>query len=173
LGFNVDAAVRWPKHQRRGRPVRRRQDAELTWVDGVPAMGSPILLDSSVYIDTLQGRSTAALDALITSRTCNHSTVCLAELTHAYGRLSPEDTRTAAALKIIGQTMRDIPAHRLIAPDANHWGSAGMLAGALFRLGVLRGRRRAQMSERRVVVLAGGARWADPCSQATLPTSTF
>lgn len=61
--------------------------------------------------------------------------MCLAELTHAFVRLSPVDPRTAGALKVIGQTIRDIPAHRLVAPDTETWGAAGVLAGILFRLG--------------------------------------
>jgi hypothetical protein len=42
---------------------------------------------------------------------------------------------THGALKVIGQTVRDIPRHRLAAPDADLWGAAGILAGLLFRLG--------------------------------------
>jgi hypothetical protein len=135
LSFDVDAALRWLKPQRRTRPLQRRHDDKLSWITDVATIGSPVLLDSTVYIDTLQGRSPPALDAFITVRTCNHSAVCLSELTHAFGRLSPADPRTAGALKIIGQTIRDMPAHRLIAPDTETWGAAGILAGILFRLG--------------------------------------
>jgi hypothetical protein len=35
----------------------------------------------------------------------------------------------------MAQTIRDIPAHRLSAPDAEMWGMGGILAGILFRLG--------------------------------------
>jgi predicted nucleic acid-binding protein len=135
LSFDVDAALRWLKPQRKTRPLERRQDDKLSWIADVAAIGSPILLDSTVYIDTLQGRSPAALDAFITLRTCNHSAVCLSELTHAFGRLSPVDPRTVNALKVIGQTIRDIPVYRIVAPDTETWGAAGILAGILFRLG--------------------------------------
>jgi hypothetical protein len=33
------------------------------------------------------------------------------------------------------QTIREIPTHRLVAPDTDTWGTAGILAGILFRLG--------------------------------------
>ena len=135
MSFDLDAALRWLKPHRKHRPLKRRQDDKLTWVADVPPIGSPVLLDSTVYIDTLQGRSPPALDAIITLRTCNHSAVCLSELTHAFGRLSPSDPRTADALKVIGHTIRDIPVHRLAAPDIETWGAAGILAGILFRLG--------------------------------------
>src|SRR5665213_3040679 len=135
LRFDVDAALRWLKPQRKARPFRRRQDDKLSWITDVARIGSPVLLDSTVYIDTLQGRSPPALASFITLRTCNHSAVCLAELTHAFGRLNPADPRTVSALKVIRQTIRNIPVHRLVAPDTETWGTAGVLAGTLFRLG--------------------------------------
>jgi predicted nucleic acid-binding protein len=135
LSFDLDFSLRWLKPQRKRRPLRRRPDDDLTWVDQVPAVGTPVLLDTTVYIDTLQGRSPVALDAFISLRTCNHSSVCLSELTHAFGRLSPADSRTDRSLEVIGQTIRDIPPHRLVEPDADVWGAGGILAGMLFRLG--------------------------------------
>jgi len=135
LSFDLDAALRWLKPQRRKRPLSRRPDDKLTWIDRVPAVGSPVLLDTTVYIDTLQGRSPEALDEFISVRTSNHSSVCLSELTHVFGRLNPGDPRTEGSLKVIGQTIRDIPSHRLIAPDTDMWGTGGILGGILFRLG--------------------------------------
>lgn len=135
MSFDLDLALRWLKPQRRKRQLRRRPDDDLVWVDQVPAVGAPVLLDTTVYIDTLQGHSPVALDAFISLRTCNHSSVCLSELTHAFGRLSPADTRIDRALKVVGQTIRDIPEHRLVEPDADIWGAGGILAGMLFRLG--------------------------------------
>jgi len=135
LSFDLDTALRWLKPQRRQGPLKRRQDDKLLWVTDIATVGSPVLLDSTVYIDTLQGRSPPALDAFITLRTCNHSAVCLSELTHSFGRLRAADPRTAGALRIIGQTVRDIPGHRLVVPDAEIWGAAGILAGILFRAG--------------------------------------
>jgi hypothetical protein len=135
LSFDLDAALRWPKPQRRRHPLARRSDDKLTWIQDVSTVGSPVLLDTTVYIDTLQGRSPPELDSFITLRTCNHSSVCLSELVHAFGRLSPEDARTAAALKVIGKTVSEIPAYRLTAPDTPTWAAAGILAGLVFRLG--------------------------------------
>ena len=59
--------------------------------------GPPLLLDTAVYIDVLQGRSPPEVDELVRLRTCQHSAVCLAELTHAFGRLDPRHPGTAAA----------------------------------------------------------------------------
>ncbi len=135
MSFDLDAALRWLRPRGKKRPLRRRPDDKLPWVDRAAAIGAPVLLDTTVYIDTLQGRSPAALDAFIGLRTCNHSSVCLSELAHAFGRLSPSDPRSEGALKVIGQSIREIPPHRVVTPDAMTWGAAGVLAGLLFRLG--------------------------------------
>jgi hypothetical protein len=135
LSFDLDAALRWFKPSRKKRPLSRRPDDKLDWVEAVPASGGPVLLDTTVYVDTLQGWSPESLDTLISVRTCNHSSVCLSELTHAFGRLNPDDPRTGKSLKVIGRTVRNIPAHRLVAPDTPTWGEAGILGGLLFRLG--------------------------------------
>jgi hypothetical protein len=135
LSFDLDASLRWLKPQRKRRLLRRRRDQDLTWIEGVPRVGAPVLLDATVYIDTLQGRSPHALDQLISLRTCNHCAVCLSELTHLWGRLRPDDPRTKRSLEVIRQTVRDIPSHRLTAPDPDTWGAAGILGGILFRLG--------------------------------------
>lgn len=72
---------------------------------------------------------------LLRYRTVFHSAVCLAELTHAFGRLDPGHRATKAALKAITGTIKDIARHRLFAPDVDIWGKAGMLAGKALRLG--------------------------------------
>jgi predicted nucleic acid-binding protein len=135
LPFDLSGALRRHKPQRKAPGLRRRPDRELSWIDTLPRAGTPVLLDTTVYIDTLQGRSPRALDELLGLRSSHHSAVCLAELTHAFGRLDPADPRSAASLKAIEQAIQAIPVHRLLAPDADTCGTAGMLAGLLFRLG--------------------------------------
>jgi len=97
-------------------------------------IGGPLFLDTTVYLDVLQGRSPAELDRLLTYRLCHHSAVCLSELTHAFGRLNPKHGLTKTALGAIRKTVADIPEHRLHAPDTAIWGEAGILAGLLFRM---------------------------------------
>ncbi len=161
MRFDIDAALRRLKPQRKERPLERRRDDNLSWVTDEAAIGAPVLLDSTVYVDALQGRSPPALDAFITLRACNHSAVCLSELTHAFGRLSPGDPRTAGALKVIRKTIRDIPIHRLIAPDTETWGAAGVLAGILFRLGCYaKGAERKCLND--ALVFLQGRKWGWP-----------
>jgi hypothetical protein len=51
-----------------------------------------------------------------------------------FGRLDPLHPTTKSTLKVVVDTIEDIPSHRLHAPDATAWGRAGMVAGLLFRL---------------------------------------
>jgi len=96
--------------------------------------GPELLLDTSLYIDVLQGRTPPELDRLLTFRILNHSSVALAELTHLFGRLDPAHPGTRAALRALGDTLGDIPPHRLTSPSVRAFGEAGILAGLAARL---------------------------------------
>lgn len=134
MKFDLSEALRSLNPQKYTGTLERRADDDLPWVADEPAIGGPVFLDTSVYLDVLQGRSPAELDTLLTYRPCHHSAVCLSELTHAFGRLDPKHASTKAVLETIRATAEDIPDHRLHAPDAAIWGQAGVLAGLLFRL---------------------------------------
>jgi len=116
-------------------PLRARAESELRWATGESRTGRPLLIDTTVYIDTLQGKAPAAIEELLRYRSIFHSAICLAELTQAFGRLDPAHASTKAALAAIAGTIADIPRHRLFAPDIDAWGKAGMLAGKALRLG--------------------------------------
>lgn len=134
MGFDLSETLRSLKPQKHTGTLERRVDEDLPWVADEPVIGGPLFLDTSVYLDVLQGRSPAEVDRLLTYRLCHHSSVCLSELTHAFGRLDPKHHSTKAVLETVEATVDDIPAHRLHAPDAAIWGQAGVLAGLLFRL---------------------------------------
>jgi hypothetical protein len=134
LGFDRQASIRRIKPQRRTASLVRRRDADLPLVSGAPVVGRELLLDTSVYIDVLQGRAPVEVDQLLQTRIVNHSTVALAELTHLIGALDPAHAGTASVLKILGVTIDDIPPHRLTAPSIRAFGEAGMLAGLVARV---------------------------------------
>lgn len=92
------------------------------------------MLDTSVYIDVLQGRTSVDVDRMLQTRIVNHSTVALSELTHLIGALDPGHPGTAGVLRTLGQTLDELPAHRLSAPSTRAFGEAGMLAGLVARL---------------------------------------
>ena len=139
-------------------PLRRRAESDLPWVVGELSVGGPLLLDTTVYIDVLQGLTRSAVDRLLTLRTCFHSAVSLAELTHLFGRLDPTHPSTKRALKAIEATISDIPDHRLRAPGIRIWGEAGILAGEVFRLSGLpknQGHERKYLNDAIVYLQAG------------------
>jgi len=134
LGFDLSGTLRSLKPQKHSGTIERRVDEYVPWADDEPAIGGAMFLDTSVYLDVLRGRSPDEVDRLLTYRLCHHSSVCLSELTHAFGRLDPTHGSTKAILETLEATIEDIPQHRLHAPDAAVWGQAGVLAGLLFRL---------------------------------------
>ena len=114
--------------------LRRRADADLPFVTATTGPGPELLLDTSVYIDVLQGRTPPAVDDLLGLRILNHSSVALAELTHSFGRLDPSHHNTKVTLRALAATLNDIPVHRLSTPSVSAYGEAGMLAGLAARL---------------------------------------
>jgi predicted nucleic acid-binding protein len=134
LTFDLRAALRRHKPQRASAELRRRPDRELSFVEAAVSAGPELMLDTCVYLDVLQGRTPSTVDDLLRIRIINHSSVALAELTHAFGRLDPADPRTRGVLREIGATIDDIPAHRLSTPSVRAAGEAGMVAGLIARL---------------------------------------
>jgi predicted nucleic acid-binding protein len=135
LSFDLAQAERALKPQRAGRALKARGATELRWAAREAKAGRPLMLDATVYLDVLQGRTSAAVDDLLRYRSIFHSAVRLAELTHAFGRLDPAHSGTRKALAALAGAIDEIPRHRLFAPDTDLWGKAGMLAGKALRLG--------------------------------------
>jgi predicted nucleic acid-binding protein len=149
LSFNLARALRRIKPQRAANALQRRPTAQLPLVQAPPSAGPELLLDTCVYLDVLQGRTPPSVDDLISARIVNHSTVCLAELTHVFGRLDPAHPGTKGVLSEIRQTIEDMRAHRLTSPSATALGEAGMLTGLAERL---RGARGADPEEHPIVL---------------------
>ena len=106
------------------------------------------MLDTCVYIDVVQGRTSPEVDETLSTRITNHSTICLAELTHLFGRLDPRHPETTSTLTKLGHAMNRIPAHRLTRPSTRVFGDAGMLSGLVARLsGYEQARRRALLND--------------------------
>jgi predicted nucleic acid-binding protein len=131
--FDVAAALRWARFDPRATLVRR-PDTALPFASAGEVTGQPLLLDTCVYIDQMQGRAPTLVERLIETRQVNHSTVAIQELMHAVGVLDPDDPRTAAAVGAITGQIRAMPAHRTFTPDAEILGRAALLAGILSRL---------------------------------------
>ncbi|MEA2740344.1 MAG: hypothetical protein QOH05_3651 [Acetobacteraceae bacterium] len=135
MSFDLARTLRRLKPSRPHGPLTRRPIDELPFVSPSPRPGPELLLDTTVYIDGLQDNAPREVGDLLGLRICNHSAVCLAELTRAYGRLDPTHPTTGSALDSIGRTIEAMPPHRISEPSQSVWGTTGILAGLAFRLG--------------------------------------
>ena len=130
---DFDSAVRWARFDPR-KTIGRRPDAELPFLDDEGPAGGPLLLDTCVYIDQVQGHTPAAVDDVIATRQAHHSTIALQELMHTVGVLDPKDRRTPTAVAEIRGLIRSMLPHRIFTPDSDTLGRAALLAGMICRL---------------------------------------
>lgn len=134
MGFDLGATLRRLKPERRTARLTRRADSALQFVSKRVIAGPALLLDTSVYIDVLQGRAPPEVRDLLLARQINHSSVALAELVHLFGRLDPFDTRTKGVLTAVAAVIAEIRPHRLAAPSIQAWAEAGITTGVIARL---------------------------------------
>jgi hypothetical protein len=107
------------------------------------------MLDTSVYLDVLQGRTPRAVDGLLTLRVLHHSSVALSELARLFGRLDHQRDGAAQALEALSEVIDAIPGWRLSTPGVRTCAEAGMLAGLAERLGA----QGARLIERATILL--------------------
>lgn len=134
MAFDLAATLRRLKPEKRTEPLGPRADNELPFVTDPVISGPSLLLDTSVYIDVLQGRAPQAVKDLLLAREVNHSSVALAELVHLFGRLDPAHEDTAGVLAPIAATIAEIRQHRLTAPSIQALAEAGIVTGMIARL---------------------------------------
>jgi predicted nucleic acid-binding protein len=131
--FDFDRARRWARFDPR-RTLGRRADSALPFADAGDLTGPPLLIDTCVYIDQMQGRAPALVQQLVDARQVHHSTVAIQELMYGVGVLDPGDTRTPAAIAAIRHQIEAMAPHRLFGPDEDVLGRGALLAGMLARL---------------------------------------
>jgi predicted nucleic acid-binding protein len=113
----------------------RRADRDLRFADleTVPP-GTPILLDTCVYIDTAADRLPPAVAPLLAHRLVSHCAVCLGELAVGLGLLRPTDRRSRGNADVVMAILeRAAGSSRVLEPDTEVWTTAGMVAGTLAR----------------------------------------
>jgi predicted nucleic acid-binding protein len=133
---NIDLArsLRRIKPEKWKGSLSPRPATALNFVDAADAFGPPILLDTSVYLDTLQGRLPPAAQKLLVTRSIRHVSVVLGELSHSFGRLAPSP-QNDAALGRLRQAIEPIDDRLVGIPSPGVCLEAGILAGLVFRLG--------------------------------------
>ena len=119
------------KHRKR---LAYRDRSQLLFLSSLKPPFPKLLLDTTVYIDVLQGKLPNSVK--ITLRACSvwHSTLTEAELAILVGLLNPSHPGTANAIAQVAASIELRPAHRILTPDQEAWREAGILAGLLARL---------------------------------------
>ncbi|MBS5904550.1 MAG: hypothetical protein KIC89_17905 [Acetobacteraceae bacterium] len=135
MKIDLQRSLRRLKPEKRTGRLARRPDAELTFVGPGDATGSPVLLDTTVYLDVLSGDTPPEVDALLVVRPLFHVSVVLAELTNWFGKLAPGAPGTAAVLKELAGTINEIPRHRVEVVAPGTMLEAGIMSGLVYRLG--------------------------------------
>lgn len=95
---------------------------------------SKLLLDTTVYIDELQGRLPRDVELVLRAASLWHSSVTEAELAALGGLLNPNHPDTAHTIQQVFASIARRPVHRIVNPDREVWRDAGVLAGLLARL---------------------------------------
>lgn len=141
--MKLERLMRATRRARATQALPRRADQDLPFFSEMSEAGEAILLDACVYIDQLQGNLPADIEARIVSRSVFHSSLAMAELSFALGRLDPADARTEGAVAAITALMSTIPAQRVLAPGVDTNIQGAVLAGVMARLlGYVEGARR-------------------------------
>ena len=121
-----------PEKQRKKLACRKR--SQLPFLSGLKPPYPKLLLDTTVYIDALQGRLSKTVEIALRTGNLWHSTVTEAELAALAGLLRPTHPDTANVVAQIAASIDLRPVHRVLAPDREVWREAGILAGLLARL---------------------------------------
>jgi predicted nucleic acid-binding protein len=124
----------------------------------LPSLKPPfpkLLLDTTVYIDALQGRLPSVMEIALRTGSLWHSTVTEAELAALAGLLDPNHPDTASAIAQVAASIDLRPAHRILTADRETWREAGILAGIVARLqGYGRDERRKALNDALILLTA-------------------
>ncbi len=129
----VRRTLRRLKPSERRTSLRYRQRSELPFIAEASSIPK-LLLDTTVYIDELQGKLPGDVELAIRSASLWHSTVTECELSALAGLLNPGHPDTPHAVDQVFASIEQRPSHRIVNPDREVWRDAGILAGLLARL---------------------------------------
>jgi len=130
----IQQSLRRLKQEKRHKGLAYRNRSQLRFLSSLKPPLPKLLLDTTVYIDALQGRLGADTEIVLRAASLWHSTVTEAELAALAGLLHPAHPGTASAISQVAASIEARPAHRILTPDRDTWREAGILAGLLARL---------------------------------------
>jgi predicted nucleic acid-binding protein len=114
--------------------LKPRDRSALPFLDPLKRSFPKLLLDTTVYIDELQGRFPRHAEVALHTSELWHTTVTEAELAAIAGLLEPRHKDTPQVIEQVALLIEKRPSHRVLNPDEEIWREAGILAGLLARL---------------------------------------
>ncbi|MGD0631384.1 MAG: PIN domain-containing protein [Terracidiphilus sp.] len=127
-------SLRRLKPEKRQKELACRDRSQLRFLNSLKPPFPKLLLDTTVYIDALQGRLPDEIEIALRTGSLWHSSVTEAELAALAGLLHPAHSDTASVIAKVAASIELRPAHRVLTPDRDTWREAGILAGLLARL---------------------------------------
>jgi predicted nucleic acid-binding protein len=155
LSSELWRSLRRYKPERYGRPLQRRADSELDFLETSTVRPAKLLYDTTVYIDVLRDQFPMTSQLMLRAVEAWHSPVTEAELISAVGLLEPHNSRTRPVIDKIAAVIDQRPRQRTIVPDVMVWREASILCGILARLqGFDKDQRRRLMNDALLFVTA-------------------
>lgn len=127
-------SLRRLKPEKHRKPLPYRDRSRLRFLSDLKAPFPKLLLDTTVYIDVLQGSLPDYAEVAMRAGSLWHSTVTEAELAAVAGLLDPAHPETTGVIAQVAASINLRPVHRILNPDRDAWREAGILAGLLARL---------------------------------------
>jgi predicted nucleic acid-binding protein len=117
------------------RTLAYRARAELPFDAASVGDAMPVMLDTTVYLDALKAPGLPTPVARLVARNVVlHSAIACAELAVSVGHLDPAHPRTAAHRASLVDVLSRVVPTRVVAPSADAWTEAALIAGILARV---------------------------------------
>ena len=130
----LQRSLRRLKPEKRQKGLAYRDRSQLRFLSNLKPPLTKLLLDTTVYIDALQGRLPDDMEIALRTGSLWHSSVTEAELAALAGLLDPTHPDTASVIAQVARSIELRSEHRILTPDRDTWREAGILAGLLARL---------------------------------------
>ena len=134
MSSEFERSLRRIKPEKRNKPLQRRPDSELEFIETSALRPAKLLYDTTVYIDILQDRFPKEGELMLRAVDAWHSPVTEAELAAVCGLLDPDHSQTSKVIEEIAALIDKRPVQRTVMPDQNVWREGGLLSGILLRL---------------------------------------
>lgn len=130
--FDLASSIGWVQTFE-GPSYARRPIEELPYFSR-EALAGLLMLDTTVYIDRLQGKISAELRQFLEDGTYEHSCIAFQEMMVSLGSLDPRDQRTKKTIEIVSAILVSVNPERIYVPDVEVSVQGALLAGTLARI---------------------------------------